>query len=247
MPCSKLKRVTLRFKTLLAGTAGALSVLLGGCPAHPSRPGSPPAQAVPAPAQPAHLGVPYDVVAGESLLTIQVYRGGPLAKAGHNHVIASRELAGTIYVPPDPTRTTFEIRLPVATLSVDEAPLREQAGQDFQAAVPDSAREGTRRNMLGQALLNAELFPQIVLRSQSIESGGAQGNLEVHLVAEVRQAPHAILVPVHYDMQPMQVRISGEMPLRQSDLGLTPFSAMLGALQVEDEMRVKFRIVARHH
>jgi hypothetical protein len=69
----------------------------------------------------------------------------------------------------------------------------------------------------------------------------------VHLVAEVRQAPHAILVPVHYDMQPMQVRISGEMPLRQSDLGLTPFSAMLGALQVEDEMRVKFRIVARHH
>jgi hypothetical protein len=45
----------------------------------------------------------------------------------------------------------------------------------------------------------------------------------------------------------MQVRISGEMPLRQSDLGLTPFSAMLGALQVEDEMRVKFRIVARHH
>ena len=38
---------------------------------------------------------------------------------------------------------------------------------------------------------------------------------------------------------------SGELPLRQSDLGLTLFSAMLGALQVQDEMHVSFRIVAR--
>jgi polyisoprenoid-binding protein YceI len=226
-----------------------VAILLGGCPAHPSRPGAPAQQAVPAPAQraPAHLGRPYDVVASESLLTIQVYRGGPLAKAGHNHVIASHDLAGTIYIPADPMRTTFEIRLPVASLSVDEAALRAQAGQDFQAVVPDSAREGTRGNMLGQALLNAQLFPEIVLRSQDIASGGAQGDLKVHVEAEVRQAPHAILVPVHYDMQPTQVTISGEMPLRQTDLGLTPFSAMLGALQVEDEMRVRFRIVARGH
>lgn len=238
-----------------------MALLLSGCPAQPSRPGAPAQEAVPTPAQrpPAHgatvpfppltpaLGRPYDVVASESLLTIQVYRAGPLAKAGHNHVIASHDLAGTIYIPPDPLRTTFEIRLPLATLSVDEAVLRARAGQDFQAAVPDSAREGTRRNMLGEALLNAQIFPQIVLRSQSIESRGAQGDLEVHLAAEVRQAPHAMLVPVHYDLQPAQVTISGEMPLRQTDLGLTPFSAMLGALQVEDEMRVKFRIVARHH
>ena len=247
MPCGKLKRVTPAFKTLRAGTVCALALLLGGCPAHPSRPGAPAQQAIPAPAQraPAHLGRPYDVVAGESLLTIQVYRGGPLAKAGHNHVIASHDLAGTIYIPADPMRTTFEIRLPVATLSVDEGALRAQAGQDFQAAVPDSAKEGTRANMLSPALLNAQLFPQIVLRSQSIESGAAHGDLKVHLEAEVREALHAILAPVHYDLQSTQVTISGEMPLRQTDLGLTPFSAMLGALQVEDEMRVKFRIVAR--
>ncbi|HXR88753.1 MAG TPA: YceI family protein [Steroidobacteraceae bacterium] len=189
------------------------------------------------------MGRPYDVV--EGLLTLQVYRGGPLAKAGHNHVIASHDLEGTIYVPDDPLRATFEIRLPLATLSVDEAALRARAGPDFQAEVPDSAREGTRRNMLGQALLNADLFPQIVLRSQGIESGGARGDLEVHVEAEVRQAPHPLLVPIHYDLQPTQLTITGEMALRQTDLGLTPFSAMLGALQVEDEMRVRFRIVAR--
>jgi hypothetical protein len=39
--------------------------------------------------------------------------------------------------------------------------------------------------------------------------------------------------------------VSGELPIKQTDLGLTPFSAMLGALQVQDELRVRFRIVAR--
>ncbi len=228
-------------------------MLLAGCPPHPSRQGGPPQEAIPAPVQHfstphqdfrAHIGRPYDIAAGESLLTIQVYRGGPLAKAGHNHVIASHDLAGTIYVPSDPLRTTFEIHLPLASLSVDEMALRAQAGQDFQGAVPDSAREGTRRNMLGPALLNAQSFPQIVLRSQSIESGGAPGDLVVRLEAEVREAPHVLSVPIHYDLQPARVTISGEWPVRQTDLGLTPFSAMLGALQVEDEMRVKFRIVA---
>jgi len=37
---------------------------------------------------------------------------------------------------------------------------------------------------------------------------------------------------------------SGEVELRQSQLGLTPFSVMMGALQVQDAMRVQFRLIA---
>jgi len=37
----------------------------------------------------------------------------------------------------------------------------------------------------------------------------------------------------------------GELPLRQSALGLKPFSIAMGALVVLDDMRVKFTIVAR--
>jgi hypothetical protein len=36
----------------------------------------------------------------------------------------------------------------------------------------------------------------------------------------------------------------GSFELRQTALGLTPFSLMLGALQVQDAMRIKFEIVA---
>jgi hypothetical protein len=36
----------------------------------------------------------------------------------------------------------------------------------------------------------------------------------------------------------------GSLELRQSDLGLSPYSLMLGALQVQDAMTIKFKIVA---
>ena len=226
-----------------------------------------------------HVGRPYDVVPGESLITILAYRGGALAKAGHNHVIASHDFSGTIYVPDELTRTSVQVRIPVEGLTVDEAPLRAKEGPDFAAAVPDSAKEGTRHNMLSEALLSAAGNPEILLDSQGLEGAGADtgaedragtgdragaragtgtgaggsdassrtsGNFIAHIRVTVRKSPHSIAVPVHYELRaPDQVVVSGELPIKQTDLGLTPFSAMLGALQVQDEIRVKFQLSAR--
>jgi hypothetical protein len=52
-------------------------------------------------------------------------------------------------------------------------------------------------------------------------------------------------VPLHYEQHADEVVVSSEFPLKQTDLGLTPFSALLGALQVVDEMKVRVHIVAR--
>jgi len=202
-----------------------------------------------------HVGRPYDLVPGESLITILAYRGGALAKAGHNHVVASHDLSGTIYVPDELTRTSVEVRIPVEGLTVDEASVRAKEGPDFSADVPDSAKEGTRHNMLGDALLAAAGNPEILLESESLEGAGAaasdgtsrtRGNLIAHIRVTVRKTPHSIAVPVHYELRaPDQVVVSGELPIKQTELGLTPFSAMLGALQVQDEIRVKFQLSAR--
>src|SRR5262245_40217049 len=84
---------------------GMLAVLcLTGCPTRPHGVEAPPAVGVPAappgsPQTPRHEGRPYDVAPSESLLTILAFRGGALAKAGHNHVIASHDVSGTFYVP----------------------------------------------------------------------------------------------------------------------------------------------------
>lgn len=232
--------------------AGFLVALLAGCPIRPpaTSPSPQPAEPATAASAPAglaapHIGRPYDIVPQESLLTILVFRSGTLAGAGHNHVIASHSLNGTIYVPQDLAGVSFEARVPLTDLTVDEATLRAaQMSRDFPADVSDTAKEGTRRNMLSAALLNSTDYPQITLRSESLVPA-ADGMVQVRMQAEVRGQQRVLLVPVRYERSDSTVIASGELPLSQSSLGLTPFSAMLGALQVQDEMRVRFRIVAR--
>ena len=244
-------RVRVGWKLLLTGPL--FLAILSGCPVPQRKPPPAPTAAESAAAAP-HLGTPYQIVPQASLLTILVYRGGALASAGHNHVIASHDLTGTIYVPSAILESSFEVHVPVDTLTVDEAALRaQQPAAEFPADVSESAKEGTRHNMLGEALLDAQHNPEIVLRAVRLEHAGdaAAGSVTdsatvlAHVQSTVRGQVRTFTAPVRYLLtSDGTVEASGEFPLRQSELGLTPFSAMLGALQVQDEMRVSFHIVA---
>ena len=224
-----------------------LAIVLAGCASRPTRtPSAPPApvSAPPAQAAPAPVaGRDFRVDTADSLLTIQVYKGGPLSRAGHNHVIASHSMKGFVSVPEDLMRTSFEIHIPVDELVVDEEDLRAEAGRDFPPKVPEEARVGTKRNMLGGALLDSDRYREIVLQSEAIQRG-PQG-LEVQVRVIVRDRATSVVVPVQYEVRGDFLRVLGETSLKQSDLGLTPYSLFGGALRVEDEMKVKFRIVAR--
>jgi polyisoprenoid-binding protein YceI len=224
-------------------TALGTCLTLAGCPVRP-----PPAAPAPAAAPTVHRGVPYAVAAAESLLSIRVYKAGTLAAAGHNHLIASHELAGTFYLPADPLQTSFEVRFPVDSLTVDEAPLRAALhSSDFPPEVPDSAREGTRRNMLSAALLDGANHPQIVLRTVALQEQAppVAGAVLAHVAVNVRDAEHEITLPVRWQRTHGTLTVDAETTLRQSELGLKPFSALLGALQVQDEMQVSLHLVAR--
>jgi hypothetical protein len=219
-------------------------VIAAACGGHAPVPAAPPAQQA-APA--AHLGAPYDLVAADSLLEIRAYRGGALASAGHNHIIASHDLSGTVYVPDDILKTSFEVRVPLATLTIDEATLRAQEmSPDFPPEVPESAKQGTRAHMLGPELLDADNNPQIILSALGLTADPAAADtVMAHIHASVRGAAHEFSAPVHYVRAGSSLTLTGQVRVRQSDLGLKPYSAMLGALQVQDEMLISFRLLAR--
>jgi len=264
-------RIESRFRLLSASVAGFALVSLAGCPTRPQGPepysaakvgavaaatGSQPGSG--SQARQRHEGRPFDVASRESLLTILAFRGGTLAKVGHNHVIASHDVSGTFYVPDDVSHSTFELHIPVGQLSIDEPDLRAQEGPDFPKDVPDSAKEGTRRNMLSEALLNGAQYTDITLVSQHIavlpdptrqpgtsaREAQSASQIRADVQVTIRGQAQAISVPVTYSLANGVLTASGELPLKQTDLGLTPFTAMLGALAVQDEMRVKFHFVA---
>ena len=217
------------------------ALALAGCPVRAPVPAS---ATAPQPAP--HLGKPYEIASDQSLLVVLVYRAGALASAGHNHVIASHSLEGTFYVPDDPLKSSFEVRIPVTGFTIDEEPLRAaQHSSDFPPGVPDSARDGTREHMLGGDQLDAAHNPQIILRAVKLEPvTGDPRSVIAQVQVTVRGTAHLVEVPVHYGYEGARLSLRGEVTLNQTQLGLTPYSAMLGALQVADELRVKFYFVA---
>jgi polyisoprenoid-binding protein YceI len=229
-------------------SAGTLAAALSGCvtrSAAPSVPApAPAARAAPSP----HRGQPFDVIPGESRLIVLVYRAGPMAALGHNHVIACRCIAGTLYLPRDPLDGSFELRIPVERLTVDDPQLRAaEHSAAFPPVVPPSARQGTRHNMLGAALLDAARYPQIVLRAEGLRpaSDGKPDEVIAKALIEVRGRSRSIGVPVRLRIQAGRIVASGEFSLRQTALGLTPFRVMAGALRVRNTIRVRFRLVAK--
>ena len=212
---------------------------------------SPPPQPAPIPApQPAAAtpAIPagaheFKVSAEESLLQIFVYRGGAMARLGHNHVIASHQLSGSVFLAEDALATRFDLSFPVNELTVDEPALREAAGADFPPGVPQSARDGTRTNLLSPALLDGSNYPVIQLRATDIKA--ADGGFDAGVEVTLKGATHALRVPVQIERRDSALLARGEFPLRQSELGLKPFSIAMGSLVVLDEMRVRFEVAAR--
>jgi YceI-like domain len=182
----------------------------------------------------------YQIDSGNSELRLLVYRAGPLARFGHNHVLVNRGVIGHARIGDSVSSTSFSLRMPVSAFSVDEAQSRSEEGDDFPGEIPEEAKEGTRHNMLSAAVLNAAQFPDITVTSASLS-----GNLPtVTAEVEISAAGHAskITVPLTLQGDSQHLIVTGSTEVRQTALGLAPYSLLGGALQVLDAMQLKFKI-----
>jgi len=186
--------------------------------------------------------VPYEVTSSD--VTIEVYRDGPLAELGHNHVIGSSGLTGWVAIAEPLAGSSFVLVLPVAGLTVDEPARLAAAGPQFPDRLSPEDKEATRRNMLSAALLDADRFSLIRLESAAIEGSGGS-SLVARTRATVAGRVREIEVPVTFGFDGASLHASGEMTLSHQELGLVPFSAVMGALRVGEELHVSWRIEAQ--
>ncbi len=185
----------------------------------------------------------YRIVPEQSQLLVLAYRAGSMARLGHNHVISSAAVSGNVWLADPLDKTTFQLQLPVGSLQVDEADLRAELGPEFSAPVDAAAIEGTYSNMLSEQQLDGVNWPEITLQCRSVTQSGAQWLVDADITTRgiVRQ----IKVPVDIEVAEAELRIAGEFSVLQTELGLQPFSVMLGALKVRDQLDIRFRLVAR--
>jgi polyisoprenoid-binding protein YceI len=179
---------------------------------------------------------------GESELRILAYRDGPLAKLGHNHVISTSDIDGRVAWTEDIARGYVEMRMPVESFEIDRPELRAEEGEEFPGEIPEQDIAGTRANMLGEKLLDAENYPEIRLYSRRVR--GSLDALVVDAEVVIKNQPTSVSFPLSARWEGERLIASGEVSLSQTSLGLEPFSALLGALTVRDEIELKFRFVA---
>ncbi len=181
----------------------------------------------------------------ESSVRILVYRGGTMARLGHNHVISAADLRGYVWRAPTLEDSGFEIAVPVNTLVVDDNSARAEEGEDFPLNVSEDAKAATKANMLRPTLLDGQQFPEITIRATHISGNAATPEVVARL--RIKDQTREVRLPVTLTEAGSGLVVQGSFEIRQSDFGITPLSIAMGALTVQDAVKIKFRLVATPH
>jgi polyisoprenoid-binding protein YceI len=200
-------------------------------PAPPPSPPPPQAAAAAAPSPP--LGPQLRIDTANSLIAVTVRRGGMLARLGHDHVVASHTITGT--VSPAQNRADLQFRLD--DMKVDEADLRRVAGLEKQPSA--DAIDGTRTNMLTK-VLDAARYPVVTIHAERTGPGQP-----LRVAITLHGITRTIAIPVALREENGVITVKGTVSLKQTDFGLTPFSVMGGAMAVLDDMELRFDLTAR--
>jgi superoxide dismutase, Fe-Mn family len=154
-------------------------------------------------------------------LSVRTGRAGAAAKAGHDLLLQVTVWEAVLDVGE-------EIEL---ALDVDGGSLRvrEGIGGMQELLAEDNAS-------IEQTIDDEILKRQgIAFRSTAVEAG-ADGRLDVRGDLTLADATHPIAFDLRVDGNG---RLKGAAVVKQSDWGITPYSALFGALQVADEVRVE--------
>jgi polyisoprenoid-binding protein YceI len=225
---------------MFVSPAAALLVL-AGCQTVPQ---PPPGDAVTRPAEAVEIVLPegrsYRVSREDSELRIVLFPAGPLARFGHPHVIGGAAVDGEVVLAAEFQDSGLRLAVDVEALEIDRPEWRLAEG--FEAELPESAIDDTRRNMLSEAVLDAGAHPAIVIESLGLRGPDWQPDVDIRIT--LRGVVRELTVPLAINMEGERLTATGRFLLRQSDFGIEPFSAAGGRLQVADELLIRFRIVA---
>lgn len=184
----------------------------------------------------------YEIRSELSDVRFLVFRAGALARLGHNHVVQAKNIRGEIRQSPDIHQSYFSIEIPVADLQVDSDSARQDEGEAFSSRPDAASIAGTARNMLGESVLDAPRYPTIEIHSTKL-TGPAWG-LDVGTRIKLHGVERELIVPTAVEQTGDTLVVTAFFSIAQTDFGITPMSLFGGALQVDNVIKVRMRIVA---
>jgi polyisoprenoid-binding protein YceI len=179
----------------------------------------------------------YSIVASDSSFWVFVGKAGALSFVAHDHNIGVKSFSGRVTVPESGVSSSaLELDIETKSLIV------------LDKKVSDKDRAEITKSMHG-SVLESEKHPKITFRATAVSdvrqnsaeswSLTLSGDLTLHGVTK------RISIPVTATITQQQLKASGKYTLRQTDFGITPYSAAGGTIKVKNEVVVNFAIVAK--
>lgn len=176
----------------------------------------------------------YDIEPAASEIHWRIYKAGAFARFGHNHVIAIVQPSGTVELAENTADATLAMEFAVAALSIDDPALRSRYGEQFASEPTAEDIAGTQTNMLTDQVLSGDEFPTISLTGSSLSGIGEDQTIELNITLLGRSV--ALTVPVDVMFEDGDLVAQADFRIVHADLGMEPFSVMMGALQVAPEI-----------
>jgi polyisoprenoid-binding protein YceI len=167
-------------------------------------------------------GAPRPVGPGDGSLAVRTFRAGIAATVGHDLTLLVTSWEARIELDVD--------RLPARIeLDVDPASLRISEASGGSKPLSDRDRDAIEAR-IKREILRGE---PIAFRSDAIEGSADRLSVSGELTIAGRSRP----LRAELERSP-EGRLSGTVPLLQSDWGIKPYAALLGALRVDDRIEV---------
>ena len=153
-------------------------------------------------------------------LLVKTYREGVAAKVGHDLVIEVTRWEATV----DLDASTVELTADARSLEVREGvrgvkPLTDKDRRDIAKTIDDKVLRGQ----------------PIAFRSSTVRSSDRDGPLVVEGELTIAGTTRPVTARLDVDADG---RVSGTIPLAQTDWGITPYRGLMGALKVRDEVEI---------
>jgi polyisoprenoid-binding protein YceI len=172
-------------------------------------------------------------------VAVDVHKAGVFSAFAHDHHFEVREWRATGQVTGD------DLRSASVSVTCEAASLR-----DTHPGLSDADRRKVDAQAAGPDVLDAARHPRIEFRSERIEPaaaahGGEAARGTVRGLLTVRGQSVPIEVPFEVDRASGAWRIRGTAHVKQSQLGIRPFSGFGGTVKVKDELDVVFAFTLR--
>ena len=177
----------------------------------------------------------YRIDPGRSRFVIDVEKAGVFSfAAGHTHEVETHAIDGMVRAALD------DLPHSSVRVQVDAASLRVTGKGEPPGDVPQ-----VQQAMLSEKVLDVAHYTTIRFESAHVsrQKGGDATTLVVSGRLTLHGVTKTVVVPVKVRIEGRTLTATGQIPIKQTDYGITPIS-VAGLVKVKDELGVSFTIVA---